>query len=74
MIQRPRDDVPDGDRLSDIENAPRQALVSMLALNINDDDLGFVPVSTPGTFYGQVDTVMNLDRLDVSSSPSSCRA
>jgi len=45
----------------------------MPALNINDDELGFVPVSTPGAFYGQVDTVMNLDRLDVSSSLSSCR-
>ena len=48
--------------------------MSMPALNINDDELGFVPVSTPGAFYGQVDTVMNLDRLDVSSSLSSCRA
>ncbi len=40
------------DRLSDIENALRRALVSMPELRINDADIDFVPVSMPDGFHG----------------------
>ena len=42
------------DRLSDIENALRRALLSMPELKINGDEIDFVPVSTPDAFDGQV--------------------
>src|SRR2546427_10773192 len=48
------------DRLPDIENALRRALVSMPELKINDDEIDFVPVSTPDGFHGQV-TRINVD-------------
>jgi hypothetical protein len=48
------------DRLSDIENALRRALVSMPELKINDDEIDFVPVLTPDGFHGQV-TRINVD-------------
>ena len=48
------------DRLSDIENALRLALVSIPELNINDDEIDFVPVLTPDGFHGQV-TRINVD-------------
>jgi hypothetical protein len=48
------------DRLPDIENALRRALVSMAELKINDDEIDFVPVLTPDGFHGQV-TRINVD-------------
>jgi len=48
------------DRLPDIENALRRALVSMPELKINDDEIDFVPVSTPDGFHVQV-TRINVD-------------
>ncbi len=48
------------DRLPDIENALRRALASMPELKINDDEIDFVPVSTPDGFHGQV-TRINVD-------------
>ena len=38
----------------------RRALVSMAELKINDDEIDFVPVSTPDGFHGQVTTI-NVD-------------
>jgi hypothetical protein len=38
------------DRLSDIENALRRALVSTPELKINDDEIDFVPILTPDGF------------------------
>jgi hypothetical protein len=38
------------DRLPDIENALRRALVSMPELKINDDELDFVPVPVENAF------------------------
>jgi hypothetical protein len=48
------------DRLPDIENALRRALVSMAELQINDDEIDFVPVLMPEGFHGQV-TRINVD-------------
>jgi hypothetical protein len=48
------------DRLSDIENALRRALVSMPELKINDDEIDFVPVLTSDGFRSQV-TRINVD-------------
>ena len=48
------------DRLSDIENALRRAVVSIPELKINDDEIDFVPVSAPDGFQGQV-TRINVD-------------
>lgn len=48
------------DRLADIDNALRRALVSMPELKINDDEIDFVPVSAPDGFHGQV-TRINVD-------------
>jgi hypothetical protein len=48
------------DRLPDIENALRRALVSMAELKITDDEIDFVPVLTPDGFHGQV-TRINVD-------------
>ncbi len=50
------------DRLPDIENALRRALVSMPELKINDDEIDFVPVSTPDGFHGQVTRINVSDR------------
>ena len=56
------------DRLSDIENALRRALVSMPELKINDDEIDFVPVLTPDGFHGQV-TRINVDLWEGSHRP-----
>jgi len=48
------------DRLSDIENALRRALVSTPELKINDDEIDFVPILTPDGFHGRV-TRINVD-------------
>jgi len=48
------------DRLSDIENALRRALVSTPELKINDDKINFVPILTPDGFHGRV-TRINVD-------------
>jgi phenylpyruvate tautomerase PptA (4-oxalocrotonate tautomerase family) len=48
------------DRLSEIEEAVRHALVSMPALEINDDEIDLVPVFKPDGFHGTV-TRINVD-------------
>jgi len=57
------------DRLPDIENALRRALVSMPELKINDDEIDFVPVSTPDGFHGQV-TRINVDLWEMGRKSS----
>jgi phenylpyruvate tautomerase PptA (4-oxalocrotonate tautomerase family) len=48
------------DRLSEIEEAVRSALVSMPELVINDYEVDFVPVFKPDDFHGTV-TRINVD-------------
>jgi hypothetical protein len=48
------------DRLSDIENALRRALVSTPELKINEDEIDFVPILTPDGFHGRP-TRINVD-------------
>jgi len=48
------------DRLSDIEHAVREALVSMPELKINDYEVDLVPVLRPDGFHGTV-TRINVD-------------
>jgi phenylpyruvate tautomerase PptA (4-oxalocrotonate tautomerase family) len=48
------------DRLSEIEEAVRHALLSMPALEINDDEVDLVPVFKPDGFHGTV-TRINVD-------------
>lgn len=48
------------DRLSEIEEAVRQALVSMASLEINDYEVDLVPVFRPDGFHGTV-TRINVD-------------
>jgi len=48
------------DRLSAIESAVKDALVSMPELNINEDEIDLVPVLQPDGFHGAV-TRINVD-------------
>ena len=54
------------DRLSEIEEAVRNALVSMPALEIHDDAVDFVPIFEPDGFPGTV-TRINVDLWERSA-------